>query len=85
MIRTAIVLALTVLCLLNVSRAMAIERSELQLASVNAAVAYADDEGLVYGKNADRRVPIASGISSPKLDRCPSNLGFQIPNSMVDC
>ena len=49
MIRTAIVLALTVLCLLNVSRAMAIERSELQLASVNAAVAYADDEGLVYG------------------------------------
>ena len=60
MIRTAIVLALTVLCLLNVSRAMAIERSELQLASVNAAVAYADDEGLVYGKNADRRVPIAS-------------------------
>ncbi|KXJ46363.1 MAG: D-alanyl-D-alanine endopeptidase [Marinobacter sp. Hex_13] len=58
--RTAIVLALTVLCLLNVSRAMAIERSELQLASVNAAVAYADDEGLVYGKNADRRVPIAS-------------------------
>lgn len=45
MIRTAIVLALTVLCLLNVSRAMAIERSELQLASVNAAVAYADDEG----------------------------------------
>ena len=39
---------------------MAIERSELQLASVNAAVAYADDEGLVYGKNADRRVPIAS-------------------------
>ena len=60
MIRTAIVLALTVLCLLNVSRAMAFERSELQLASVNAAVAYADDEGLVYGKNADRRVPIAS-------------------------
>ena len=60
MIRTAIVLALTVLCLLTVSRAMAIERSELQLASVNAAVAYADDEGLVYGKNADRRVPIAS-------------------------
>ena len=60
MIRTAIVLALTVLCLLNVSRAMAVERSELQLASVNAAVAYADDEGLVYSKNADRRVPIAS-------------------------
>lgn len=60
MIRTAIVLALTVLCSLNVSRTMAIERSELQLASVNAAVAYADDEGLVYGKNADRRVPIAS-------------------------
>ena len=38
MIRTAIVLALTVLCLLNVSRAMAIERSELQLASVNASI-----------------------------------------------
>lgn len=60
MIRTATVLALIALCLLNVSRAMAMERSELQLASVNAAVAYADGEGLVYGKNADRRVPIAS-------------------------
>ena len=60
MIRTAIVLALTVLCLMSVSPAMAIERSELQLASVNAAVAYADGDGLVYGKNADRRVPIAS-------------------------
>ena len=60
MIRTAIVLALTVLCLMRVSPAMAIERSELQLASVNAAVAYADGDGLVYGKNADRRVPIAS-------------------------
>ncbi|WP_421911522.1 D-alanyl-D-alanine endopeptidase [Marinobacter sp.] len=60
MIRTAIVLSLTVLCLMSVSPAMAIERSELQLASVNAAVAYADGDGLVYGKNADRRVPIAS-------------------------
>ena len=60
MIRTAIVLALTVLCLMSVSPAMAIERSELQLASGNAAVAYADGDGLVYGKNADRRVPIAS-------------------------
>ncbi|MEP0024554.1 MULTISPECIES: D-alanyl-D-alanine endopeptidase [Marinobacter] len=45
---------------MSVSPAMAIERSELQLASVNAAVAYADGDGLVYGKNADRRVPIAS-------------------------
>ena len=32
----------------------------LQLASVNAAVAYADGSGLVFGKNADRQVPIAS-------------------------
>lgn len=32
----------------------------LQLASVNAAVAYADGEELVFGKNADRQVPIAS-------------------------
>lgn len=34
---------------------------KLQLASVNAAVAYADGDGeLVFGKNADRQVPIAS-------------------------
>lgn len=33
---------------------------KLQLASVNAAVAYADDGELVFGKNADRKVPIAS-------------------------
>ena len=32
----------------------------LQLASVNAAVAYVDGDGLVFGKNADRKVPIAS-------------------------
>ncbi len=32
----------------------------LQLASVNAAVAYANGDGLVFGKNADRPVPIAS-------------------------
>ncbi|TGN38776.1 D-alanyl-D-alanine endopeptidase [Marinobacter confluentis] len=32
----------------------------LQLASVNAAVAYADGEKLLFGKNADRQVPIAS-------------------------
>jgi D-alanyl-D-alanine endopeptidase (penicillin-binding protein 7) len=32
----------------------------LQLASVNAAVAYADGDELVFGKNADRQVPIAS-------------------------
>ncbi|MDI9244081.1 D-alanyl-D-alanine endopeptidase [Marinobacter sp. CHS3-4] len=32
----------------------------LQLASVNAAVAYANSEELVYGKNAERPVPIAS-------------------------
>jgi D-alanyl-D-alanine endopeptidase (penicillin-binding protein 7) len=31
-----------------------------QLASVNAAVAYADEGDLVFGKNADRQVPIAS-------------------------
>lgn len=42
------------------SHASAIERETLQLASVNAAVAYADEDGLVYGKNADRPVPIAS-------------------------
>lgn len=34
--------------------------SGLQLASVNAAVAYADGDGLVFGKNADRAVPVAS-------------------------
>lgn len=32
----------------------------LQLASVNAAVAYVDGDELVFGKNADRQVPIAS-------------------------
>jgi D-alanyl-D-alanine endopeptidase (penicillin-binding protein 7) len=32
----------------------------LQLASVNAAVAYADGDDLVFGKNAERAVPIAS-------------------------
>jgi D-alanyl-D-alanine endopeptidase (penicillin-binding protein 7) len=32
----------------------------LQLASVNAAVAYADGDELVFAKNADRQVPIAS-------------------------
>lgn len=60
MIRAAVVLVLTALCFINAPQATAIERSELQLASVNAAVAYADGEELVYGKNADRRVPIAS-------------------------
>lgn len=33
---------------------------DLQLASVNAAVAYVDGDKLVFGKNADRQVPIAS-------------------------
>jgi len=32
----------------------------LQLASVNAAVAYVDADELVFGKNADRQVPVAS-------------------------
>ncbi|KPQ02810.1 D-alanyl-D-alanine endopeptidase [Marinobacter sp. HL-58] len=36
------------------------DRAQLQLASVNAAVAFADADELVYGKNADRTVPIAS-------------------------
>lgn len=53
-------LVLAALLLLDLSRAAAMERAELQLASVNAAVAYADEEELVYGKNADRPVPIAS-------------------------
>ncbi len=41
-------------------QAKEVSANELQLASVNAAVAYADGEGLVFGKNADRQVPIAS-------------------------
>lgn len=36
------------------------EADTVQLASVNAAVAYAGDNDLVYSKNADRIVPIAS-------------------------
>lgn len=42
--------------------ALAHEKSPggLQLASVNAAVAYVDGDELVFGKNADRKVPIAS-------------------------
>ncbi|MDV3502286.1 D-alanyl-D-alanine endopeptidase [Marinobacter sp. M-5] len=36
------------------------EASVVQLASVNAAVTFAGDNDLVYGKNADRIVPIAS-------------------------
>lgn len=60
MIRSAGLLALTVLLLVTFSPASAVERAELQLASVNAAVAYADADELVYGKNADRPVPIAS-------------------------
>ncbi|NMT62485.1 D-alanyl-D-alanine endopeptidase [Marinobacter orientalis] len=58
-------MAWAVLLLVKLSPAIAHEssgpeRAELQLASVNAAVAYADADGLVYGKNADRAVPIAS-------------------------
>lgn len=65
MSRLAGFLTLTVLLLLKLSPAIAaegaaLERSELQLASVNAAVAYADSDELVYGKNAERPVPIAS-------------------------
>lgn len=60
MIRSAGLLVLTVLLLVTMSPVSAAERSELQLASVNAAVAYADADELVYGKNADRPVPIAS-------------------------
>lgn len=60
MSRSAGFLVLAVLLALNLSPASAVERAELQLASVNAAVAYADAEELVYGKNADRPVPIAS-------------------------
>ncbi len=65
MIRAAGLMALAVLLLVKLSPAVAHEtpeqeRAELQLASVNAAVAYADADGLVYGKNADRPVPIAS-------------------------
>ncbi|MDL0431028.1 D-alanyl-D-alanine endopeptidase [Marinobacter sp. TBZ242] len=65
MIRSAGFLAWTVLLFVQVSSASAIEkaelnRTELQLASVNAAVAYADADELLYDKNADRPVPIAS-------------------------
>lgn len=60
MSRSAGFLVLAVLLALSLSPASAAERAELQLASVNAAVAYADAEELVYGKNADRPVPIAS-------------------------
>lgn len=64
-IRSIAALAWIVLLLTNLSTASAGEQAELdktalQLASVNAAVAYAEDDGLVYGKNADRPVPIAS-------------------------
>lgn len=60
MIRSAGFLVLAVFLALTLSPAIALERAELRLASVNAAVAYADTDGLVYGKNADRPVPIAS-------------------------
>lgn len=60
MIRSAGLVAMTVLLLATFSPVSAVERAELQLASVNAAVAYADTDELVYGKNADRPVPIAS-------------------------
>lgn len=60
MSRSAGFLVLAMLLALSLSPASAVERAELQLASVNAAVAYADAEDLVYGKNADRPVPIAS-------------------------
>lgn len=60
MSRSAGFLVLAMLLALCLSPASATERAELQLASVNAAVAYADAEELVYGKNADRPVPIAS-------------------------
>ncbi|PXX93364.1 D-alanyl-D-alanine endopeptidase [Marinobacter vulgaris] len=60
MIRSAGFLVLAVFLALTLSPASALERAELRLASVNAAVAYADTDELVYGKNADRPVPIAS-------------------------
>lgn len=65
MIRAASLMAWAMLLLVKLSPAVAHEtpeqeRAELQLASVNAAVAYADADELVYGKNADRPVPIAS-------------------------
>lgn len=69
MSRVAGFVVLALLLLLNLSPVNAaegvlatseLEGTDLQLASVNAAVAYADADGLVYGKNADRPVPIAS-------------------------
>lgn len=60
MIRSVGFLAWAVLLLVMLSPANAVERAELQLASVNAAVAYADADELIYGKNAERPVPIAS-------------------------
>ncbi|MCL7943121.1 D-alanyl-D-alanine endopeptidase [Marinobacter sp. ATCH36] len=60
MIRSVGLMAMAALLLVMFSPANAAQRAELQLASVNAAVAYADADELVYGKNADRLVPIAS-------------------------
>lgn len=60
MIRSVGFLAWAVLLSVILSPASAVERAELQLASVNAAVAYADADELIYGKNAERPVPIAS-------------------------
>lgn len=60
MIRSVGFLAWAVLLSVMLSPASAVERAELQLASVNAAVAYADADELIYGKNAERPVPIAS-------------------------
>lgn len=60
MIRSVGFLAWAVLLSVMLSPANAVERAELQLASVNAAVAYADADELIYGKNAERPVPIAS-------------------------
>ncbi len=51
----------SIVCLLLLAWPLAVSAQQgPNLASVNAAVAMADDNGLVFGKHADRPVPIAS-------------------------
>ena len=60
MFRFAIFLLILIIQSVVPAQAHETAPSGLQLASVNAAVAYADGDGLVFDKNANRPVPIAS-------------------------
>lgn len=60
MLRFALLILLFFSCSTSLVHAHENASEGLQLASVNAAVAYADDEELVFGKNSDRQVPVAS-------------------------